>query len=225
MLGSDVVHLEERQECQRHQEHQPHETGVVAVTVGRFVNHKGHTYLIKAAREIAAKYRNLVFMFLGDGPREKELRQQVDSLGLSQRVIFAGMLDNIDLELAGADIMIHPSIEEPFGIALLEGMRAGLPIIASRVGGIPEVVADGETALLFEPGNAEAIANAADTIVGNENLMRRFGEAGRERWRKVFSHKVMIDQVEAVMTAIVSSSGGANVSPASRSEINKLESI
>lgn len=178
---------------------------VVAVTVGRLVYKKGHEYLVEAAPQILKMCPSIYFLFLGDGPEEAELRQEVRRLGIEEHVIFAGMLDNIDLELAGADIMIHPSKEEPFGIALLEGMRAGLPIVASRVGGIPEVVVDGKTAILFEPRSPEAIADAVEKVLQDESLMHRLGQAGHERLRKEFPYRVMIDRVEKVFAAVVES--------------------
>lgn len=175
---------------------------LVAVTVGRFVYKKGHEFLIQAGPEILAHFPNLHFLFLGDGPRESELRNQVMQLKLQDRFIFAGMLDNIDLELAGADLMIHPSKEEPFGIALLEGMRAGLPIAASRVGGIPEVVRQDYNAVLFEPCCSGDIAKSVISLASDPDTMNRFGTNGRNRWRAEFQYDTMIDRVESCFESV-----------------------
>jgi len=196
----------------------------VAVTVGRLVYKKGHEYLVDAAPRIIEKNPDIYFLFLGDGPKREELGQQADRLGLSARVVFAGMLDDVDFELAGADIVIHPSKEEPFGIALLEGMRAGLPIIASRVGGIPEVVVDGETALLFEPRSSVAIADVAIRLLGDPDLMREFGRAGQQRLRRHFSYETMVDRVEAAFNAVVTPLREKNAE-AVGGQVNKVESV
>ncbi|MEW6412292.1 MAG: glycosyltransferase family 4 protein [Candidatus Zixiibacteriota bacterium] len=174
----------------------------VAVTVGRFVYQKGHEYLVDAAVEITRRFPDLYFLLLGDGPGEKKLRTHIEKLGLTDRFIFAGMVDDVDRELAGCDLMIHPSKEEPFGIALLEGMRMGLPIIASRVGGIPEVVSDEESALLFEPCSPWAIAEAASEVLADRDRMKRMGEAGRLRWREKFSYEKMIRRVSRCLTEL-----------------------
>ena len=177
---------------------------LIAVTSGRFISQKGHAYLVEAARQIVTEYTNIRFLLLGDGPLESSLRQQIAEAGLLQHFIFAGLLDSFELELSGADIMLHPSIEEPFGIALLEGMRAGLPIVASRVGGIPEVVEEGITALLVEPRQPDALASAAISLLGDHARLTAFGQAARERQQHEFSYDVMLDRVEDYLTRITS---------------------
>ncbi len=169
---------------------------MVAVTVARLVYKKAHEYLIEATPSIVGDYPDTYFLLLGDGPKEQVLREQVRSLNLEDRFIFAGMLDNIDLELAGSDLMIHPAKEEPFGIALLEGMRAGLPIVATRVGGIPEVLGDGDCGVLVEPRNPEAIGLAVRKLLAEPDRMQKLGENGRRRWAENFKYETMISRVE-----------------------------
>ena len=185
----------------------------VAVTVGRFVYKKAHEFLIDAAPEIIAIHPEIVFLFVGDGIKRIEYEQQIKRLKLEKHFILTGMIDNIDLELAGADLMIHPSKEEPFGIAILEGMRAGLPVIASRVGGIPEVVAEGETALLFEPCDSEDIARTAISLLSDKSSMARFGEAGQRRCREQFGLEAMIEDVEWAFQRIVNPEANRNSLP------------
>lgn len=174
----------------------------VAVTSGRFVDQKGHRYLVEAAPMIVQRFPQMRFLLLGDGPLESEVRSQIDRLNLKEHFVFAGLLDDFDLELAGSDIMLHPAVIEPFGIVLLEGMRAGLPVVACRVDGIPEVVAEAETALLVEPGDAESLAISTIALLGDRSMTTSFGEAGRERWRREFSYDVMLDKVEQYLEEI-----------------------
>jgi len=176
---------------------------VVAVTSGRFVEQKGHSYLLDAIPEIIKRQPNCYFLFLGNGPLESQLRKQVEKLGVVQQVVFAGMLDSVAEILAGCDLMIHPSIAEPFGIAILEGMRASLPVVASRVGGIPEVVEESVTALLVEPKNSESLSANVCGLLSDTDKMRQLGEQGHLRWRNKFNISTMIDHVEQYLEQVI----------------------
>ena len=177
----------------------------LCVTCGRLVEQKGHRYLIEAAPQIIEKCPEIVFLFLGDGKLKAELQAMIGESQLDKHFVLAGMLDNIVEVLPGCDIMIHPSIEEPFGIAILEGMRAQLPVVASRVGGIPEVAADNETALLVEPKDAAEIARAVLSIQSSVDTLRQMGQAGRNRWQKYFGYEKMIDNIESYLGGFIDS--------------------
>jgi len=177
---------------------------LIAVTIGRFVDQKGHIYLVEAAPEILSQAPPVVFLFLGDGHLESMLRSRVAQLGLQNQFVFAGMLDNIDLELAGADIMIHPSIEEPASFAIVEGMRAGLPTVASRVGGIPEELTDGESALLVPPHDPQRLAEAVIRMLSDAEMRTSYSRATQERWRQDFRLQIMMQKVEAYFAFLMS---------------------
>ena len=121
------------------------------------------------------------------------------TLGVADRVTLVGRLPRAELlaEYARADLLVLPSLFEPFGIVLLEAMAAGLPVIASRVGGIPEVVADGVTGLLVEPGNASELASAVLRFAESPSLRARMGSRGRERVRS-YSWEVLVPRILAV---------------------------
>lgn len=172
---------------------------IIAVTSGRFVNQKGHQYLIDAAPDIVAAFPEVVFLLLGDGPLEASLRKKIDTMGLRRSFLFAGMLDNPEKELAGADLMVHPSVVEPFGIAVLEGMRAGLPIVASRVGGIPEVVDEPENAVLVPSRDPSALSKAVISVLEDRARMKAMGAASRERWHTIFRYDGMLNKIEQVL--------------------------
>lgn len=175
---------------------------VVAVTSGRFVNQKGHTYLIEAAEAIVREFPDIRFLWLGDGPLEGQFKEKIERLGLSENFIFAGMLKNVAEVLAAADLMVHPSVEEPFGIAVLEGMRAGLPVIASRVGGIPEVVDEGTTAVLLPPRKPAEIVRAVLPMLNDREKMKSFGANGFKRWHDKFRFDYMLDRIEDLFNRV-----------------------
>ncbi len=179
----------------------PHDA-MIAVTSGRFVEQKGHRYLLEAMPRLIADYPQLRFLWLGSGPLETALRSRIEELDLSSHVVFAGMLDSVDEHLAASDLMVHPSVEEPFGIAVLEGMRAGLPIVASRVGGIPEVV-DDQCAQLVLPRDSSALADEIAPLVGNSELRAQMGSHARVRFLSHFRVGTMINRVEDCLTNIV----------------------
>lgn len=176
---------------------------IISVTSGRFVDQKGHRILIEAAARMVKQAENLHFLLLGDGPLQAELEALAEQYSVRERFLFAGLLENFDLELLGADIMVHPALWEPFGIVLVEGMRAGLPVVASRVGGIPEVVGEGVTATLVEPGQCRELTDAVCGLLSNPGTLHKMGDAGRQRWRERFSYEAMIDSVESVLSQVI----------------------
>ncbi|MFH1372622.1 MAG: glycosyltransferase family 4 protein [bacterium] len=183
------------------------EDSIVAVTVGRFVRQKGHIHLVYAASALNSRHDNLFFLLLGDGPMREDLQLRIRQLNLEERFVFAGMVDNVASLLSGADLMIHPSIEEPFGIALLEGMRAGLPVVATEVGGIPEVVTADRTALLVPPADAVSLSTAIDMMLTSKTRMKAFGQAGQQRWRTEFPADTMVDRIERYLIQLTKPAG------------------
>lgn len=186
------------------------EDALVAVTSARFVEQKGHRFLIEAAPMIIPHAPSIRFLWLGDGPLQQTLQQTITAANLDPHFVFAGMLRESDLELAGADLMIHPSIEEPFGIVLLEAMRAGLPVVASNAGGIPEVVDEGTTALLCPPRDPKALADTVVSLLRDQVRRDSMGRAGRERFEGCFQYIHMIDRIEQYFASHVKTSRCTN---------------
>jgi len=177
----------------------------IAVTSGRFVDQKGHIYLIEAAPEIISKFPNMTFLFLGEGPLENILKNKIAEYKLDKHFVFAGMLSDFNLELAGSDLMIHPSVAEPFGFSVLEGMRAGLPVVASQVGGIPEFAIDNKTVLLIEPCQSRLISQAVLDFLNSPKKMNTFGQAGKQRWSDDFELDVMVNNWENYLNNLIGS--------------------
>lgn len=129
--------------------------GLVIGSVGRLSKEKGHKHLIRACRFL--KNRDWQLILVGDGPLGRELKALVRYLAIEDKVRFVGTLDDIRPELAKMDIFVLPSVSEGLSLAVLEAAAAGKFIIATNVGGVPEIVADKETGLLFKPKSIEQL--------------------------------------------------------------------
>jgi glycosyltransferase involved in cell wall biosynthesis len=152
---------------------------VLVLVLGALERRKGHAMLLDAARRLASERPALRYVFAGDGSERAALAGAAHELG--DRVVFAGFRQDIGACLAAADVVALPSLHEGLGVAALEAMAAGRPVVASRVGGLAEVVVDGETGLFAEPGEPESLATALATLAKDPGLRARLGEGGRRR--------------------------------------------
>lgn len=148
--------------------------------VGRLVRTKGFDLLLDAFAAAAQAGTDLVIG--GDGPERAALASRAAALGLTDRVHLPGRLSRPEVVtvMARAAVLVVPSRIEAFGITVLEGWRAGVPVIATAHGGPPEFVSDGETGLVVDPTDVGALARAITRLLGDPSLARRLGEAGRE---------------------------------------------
>lgn len=161
--------------------------------------HKGQRTLIEAARGLAATSPELLFMLVGDGRDEARLRQA--SAGLDN-VVFEGRVENVGDYLAAFDLFAFPSLHEGLGSILLDAMTFGLPIVASRVGGIPEAVPDGENAILVPPGDAAALAAAIAELHRDPARRERMAAANRARVER-YTAESMADAYVAVYRRVL----------------------
>ena len=158
---------------------------VTLLSVGRLRAPKDFRTLLHA---MAALDRGTARLRIaGDGPDRAELEHEIARLGLGSVVELLGTRDDVDELLAGADVFVLSSASEGLPMSVLEAMAAGLPVVASAVGGVPELVRDGETGALVPPGDSAALASALRTIVADPALRERLGEAGRRRAEQEFS--------------------------------------
>ena len=169
----------------------------VVVGLGRFVPVKGFDVLITALPTLAAAVPSTCVLLVGDGPERVALEAQAGRLGVRDRLRFTGVTPDIAVCLAAADVLAAPSRNEGMGRALVEGMALGLPVVGSEVGGIPAVIADGETGWLVPPGDAAALAEALVELGGDAALCAKLGAAAAAR-AEAFSSRV----AHAAMRAI-----------------------
>ena len=153
-----------------------HDSGrPVVVTLARLDPQKGLTYLLRAAAELP----DVEFVVAGEGPERAALEREARALGVADRVAFVGFRHDTAALLAGADVFVLPSLNEGLPLAVLEAMAAARPVVATAVGGTPEVVRDGETGLLVPPGDARALAAAIRELLHDLPLARRVAAEGR----------------------------------------------
>jgi len=179
------------------------------LAVGRLVPYKGFPYLIDALSLVKSRGGRFKAAIIGGGPDFDRLQSQIKDKNLSREVEMLGALsfDKVNRYLNRSDIFVAPSItvrKPSFKIdgiptVLFEAMRAGLPIISTRISGIPEAVEDGENGLLVEEKDAEALAVAIRILLDNNNLRRRFGEAGYRKALKMFNIEKNVKALKRVV--------------------------
>lgn len=166
----------------------------------RAAREKGVQDLILAFDQVLASWPSSAprpaLVYMGDGPYLSTLRELRAELDSRADIVFAGYRADATELLAGADLCVVPSIwQEAFGLAVLEPMARGVPVIATTVGGIPEVALHEETGLLVPPGDVEAIAAAMERLLGSPGLRRTLGESGR---RRAIAHFSLDDEIDAL---------------------------
>lgn len=168
------------------------DTPVVGM-VAQLIPRKGHRYLLAALRDVLPRHPALRVLIFGRGSLEPELKQIIAERGLSAHVSMMGFVDNLSEILGCLDLLLHPADMEGLGVALLQAAAARVPIIASRAGGMPEVVRDGENGLLIAPGDVPGLAAAMNRLLDDADLRRRAGEAGRALILREFSTDAMCE--------------------------------
>lgn len=169
------------------------ERGFTVVGVGRFSPEKGFSSLIGAVADLIKEGLDLQLLLLGDGGLRGELEGQIKEWGVSDRVLMPGYVDNIHLFLKKCRIFAMPSLTEGLPMALLEAMGAGIPIVASRVGGIPDALGGGEAGVLIEPGDSDALKDALRCIFQAPEKMKECVALARERVEREYSSRKMAE--------------------------------
>jgi glycosyltransferase involved in cell wall biosynthesis len=162
--------------------------GVIAQLIAR----KGHQHLIKAIPAIVRRYPNTVFLFLGQGPLRAKLHKLCCRQKIEKYVHFAGFRPDLEKILGCLDIVVHPAEMEGLGVALLQSAAAGLPIVATRVGGIPEIVQDGINGYLVDVSDIQTLSARTLELLQDPVMARRLGKAGRLIVTAKFSIDAMV---------------------------------
>ncbi|MET9087205.1 glycosyltransferase family 4 protein [Streptomyces sp. NPDC004237] len=159
--------------------------------VGRLSPEKRPDLFLEAARLLADRWPDLDFVMIGSGPLEAGVRALAERAGLTSRTCFAGLRRDVGRLLCGADVLVCPSDTEGTPRAVIEAMSSGVPVVATRVGGLPDLIADGTTGVLVPPGVAGPLADAVDELLAHPEQARRIARAAAEQARDNFAIELM----------------------------------
>ena len=177
------------------------------VAIGRLIAKKGFANLIRAFGLLVERGRSFRCEIFGEGPLENQLRIQIGELGLHERIQLPGPKPQHELRarLAGASVFVLPSVPEPEGgmdnlpTVIMEAMATGLPVVSTRIGGIPEMIVENETGFLVQPDDVAALAGAIENVVNDRSLGQKLGQAGYERAQKLFSIEKNVRELCALL--------------------------
>lgn len=175
--------------------------------VGRLHPVKGLADLLQAVAGLRSAYPHVRLLLVGDGPLRAELERQAAALDISETVIFTGAQKDVPAILSALDVLVLPSLAEGLSNVLLEAMAAGLPVVATAVGGTPELVIDGETGRLVPPQDAASLAQAIQQLLANPAQARQMGQAGRQRVQAHFTIRQMVRQTEQLYETLLQEKG------------------
>jgi len=167
-------------------------------TVGRLEEQKGHRFLLDALDQLRTQGLDVVLLLVGGGREEAPLREQAARLALGERVRFLGMRDDLGDLFRAMDLFVMPSLWEGLSLAMLSAMAAGLPVVATHVGGVPEVLGDDERGFVLPPGDAAALAERIAWCHAHPDATALAGIAGAAHVRANYSDAAMVKRVEAV---------------------------
>jgi glycosyltransferase involved in cell wall biosynthesis len=175
----------------------------VVCAASRFVPIKGLETLVAAMDIVLRKFPRAHLRIAGDGPAGNGLRELAAELQIGERVTFLGWQEDLNPLFQSSDVFAVPSVAEGLGIAALEAMAAGLPVVASNVGGLPEVVDHGRTGWLVPPGDPDALAARIAELLSDRDLRLRMGHEGRDRVTEKFAPATMVRQIQSVYAGLV----------------------
>ncbi len=165
---------------------------------GRLVARKGVEHLLMAWKDVSPEFPDARLILLGEGPSRQNLVASAENLGIAGTVRFEGRVDDVPDRLRSADIFVLPSLQEGMPNSLLEAMASGLPAIATRIGGVLDLVEDGVDGRLVEPGNPEMFAAAMRDLIGDPAKRERYGGAAAERISRTHSLESRAAQYQAL---------------------------
>jgi len=178
----------------------------VVICVARLVPQKSHETLLAAASKVLSRAPHTSFLLVGEGPRLDELREEAGRLGIASKVIFAGKRDDVPRLLRSSDVSALVSTREGFSIFILESLAAGLPVVATDVGGNSEAIEEGHSGFLLPPGDVEGIAQRLTRLMTDERLRERMSEAARRRAER-FSLETTARETESLYDRLLMARG------------------
>lgn len=171
--------------------------------IARLSDVKGHTYLIQAMSEVIKEFPQSKLLIVGQGKTKDALTRQVNDLGLEASILFIPEIEDTKNLLVAMDIFVMPSLQEGLGLALMEAMAQGIPVVGSAVGGIKTLIQDKKNGLLVAPADSAALAGAIITLLNDAALRRALGGAARKFIIDNFSKEKMVNETEIVYQQVL----------------------
>ena len=200
----DTSRYDEPAECGAFRaEFQIPDDAFVMAAAGQLIPRKGHRYLLQAVADLVHSHPPFRLILFGEGYLANQLRAQAASLGLGDVVQFAGFRGDLDDYMACFDLFVHPALAEGLGVATLKAAAAGVPVIGFAAGGLVEAVEHGETGILTAPQDVEALQDAIGTLLDDDELRDRMGQAGRLRMQNEFTIDTMADKHVALYESVL----------------------
>jgi L-malate glycosyltransferase len=182
---------------------EPDPTHPAVLSIGRFVEDKDPLSLLEGFRLAGERLPLAQFAILGNGPLKPEVEARIRSHSLESRIRLLPGVSDVRTAMRSASVFVMASVREASPNVIIEAMAMGLPVVATRVGGIPELIVDGKTGLLVEPGDPNGLADAVVTVLSDEGRRREMGRAGRQRVEQFHSLKYMVTETERVFLAAI----------------------
>ena len=173
----------------------------------RFVAVKGHRVLLEAVHKLKKEFRLTVWL-AGEGDLRGELEAYSAELGLEDNVVFLGARDDVPALIRMADVVVLPSLQDTLPFTVMESQVAGVPLVASRVGGIPEMIEDGRTGLLASPGNPEDLAAKLGSLLRDDRRRKELGETARKFGRTAWASGPLVDRILGAYEEALRKKGG-----------------
>lgn len=177
---------------------------IVIATVARLAELKGHDAIIAAAHELARRHDNVYWLFVGDGHLRGQVERQVEAAGVKDRIRLTGLVspERVADLLHASDLLVHCSLREGLARALPQAMLCGKPVVCYDLDGAPEVVFEGQTGYLVQPGDMDGLVAAQEKLITDDDLRRRLGRAGKEFCAKEFPWQLMVERIERVYASL-----------------------
>lgn len=169
---------------------------LIAVVANMNVPTKGHQDLIEAARRVCKEHPKVRFVLIGDGCERSKIERRIAELDLQQYFMFLGRRTDVPQLLSCCDLSVLPSWAEGLPNAVIESLAAGLPVVATRVGGIPEIIEDGESGVLVPPHDPDSLASALLRVLNSPDLAQQLSCAGRNKVQMVFSFERLLKETQ-----------------------------
>jgi glycosyltransferase involved in cell wall biosynthesis len=180
--------------------------GATIANIARMSPEKDQESLFIAMKMVLHDHPDARLVMIGKGPLENNLKRLAVALDIERNIEFVGEVENISDILLKTDIVVLSSLTEGLPISILEALSFGIPIVATSVGDIPEIISDGKTGCLVQPKNPEALANAINFMLSNYDAAMKMGENGKKLVRDKFSVKQMATETEKVYLSLLSAS-------------------